>query len=113
MEKIKHIPSNEFSLKLVFDKAYDEDDTLVGVGTRFGIQEEEDNVLHFYYHILDICKDMLNGDLKFYRLPQLDFGDLISDSEKMVINNALTKMIVHLANEVMEYEKFRKEIDKL
>ena len=113
MEKIKHIPSNEFSLKLVFDKAYDEDNTLVGAATRFGIQEEEDNVLHFHYHILDICKNILNGSLNFYRLPQLDFSDLISDSEKMVINNALTKMVNHLANEAMGYEEFRKEINKL
>lgn len=79
--------------------------------TLFGVENEEDNILLFYYAVIDITKGIINGTLQLKRLPKypFQFPDNINISET---DELLSKYLNYLKTELKEYENFKKGLKK-
>lgn len=113
MEDVKLKVTNEMVVRFLFNRAHDADGNFVGCGTDFGIQDEVDNVTHFHYHIVDLCKNIINSTMTYKRLPNPDYSGIISEAELMVINNAFSNLLEHLIKDTIDYENYRDGISKI
>ncbi len=98
---------NEFFVKFVLDRDYMDNNVEV-LSTKFGIQNEEDNVLYFYYHILDIAKGLVSGSLNMYQLPKHKSIYFETHKYSYHTKELLEEYMNYIKKEIKSYDEFKK-----
>jgi len=104
MEEKKKL--NDFILRLTYNEYVNEDGD-EGYGSGVAISDEEDNILHFYFHIFDLCKGILSGAFTLYNLPQANFTEVLTVSERLLLDDILDKLVRKSMEDIDNYDKFK------
>jgi hypothetical protein len=103
--------TNEFLVRFCLDQ--EQNGILLNNKTLFGISNEEDNVLHFYYHVLDICKGLIDGNITHFQLPKFNNIEFENHEYAYHTKYLLESYMLHILNEIQKYESFKKSISPI
>lgn len=104
---------NEFIVKFNLYKKNCEQNGELSFRTLFGLQNQEDNILYFYYHILDIAKNIVSGDLIIFQLPEYKNDYFENHKYAYQTKELLEEYMLHILKEIVEYNKHKSSIDEI
>jgi hypothetical protein len=101
--------TNEFLVKFALFSNQLNYDT-IEKKTLFTVENAEDNILYFYYHVLDITKCLIDGTIKLYGIPEYSNSEFKNHVNSLYTKKLLESYMSHILNEIEAYETYKKLI---